>query len=168
MYLLIHAEIYPWFPIVTDFIAGHLRSQYLMELTMHVDGIFPVNMPHYHDDVIKWKHFPRYWPFVRGIHWLPVNSPHKGQWRGDLMLSFICAWINNREAGDLGRHRAHNDVIVMILHCYVYCYYGYYYGYEKGNLPATYKSTGFRSFFLDYRVSLMAVYPGRMLHVHVA
>ena len=27
-----------------------------------------------HDDVIKWKHFPRYWPFVRGIHrsrWIP-------------------------------------------------------------------------------------------------
>ena len=21
-----------------------------------------------HDDVIKWKHFPRYWPFMRGIH----------------------------------------------------------------------------------------------------
>ena len=34
---------------------------------------------HYHADVIKWKHFPRYWPFVRGIHRLPVNSPHKGQ-----------------------------------------------------------------------------------------
>ena len=32
-----------------------------------------------HDDVIKWKHFPRYWPFVRGIHRSPVNSPHKGQ-----------------------------------------------------------------------------------------
>ena len=31
-----------------------------------------------HDDVIKWKHFPRYWPFVRGIHRTPVNSPHKG------------------------------------------------------------------------------------------
>ena len=28
-----------------------------------------------HDDVIKWEHFPRYWPFVRGIHWSPVNSP---------------------------------------------------------------------------------------------
>ena len=28
-----------------------------------------------HDDVIKWKHFPRYWPFVRGIHRSPVNSP---------------------------------------------------------------------------------------------
>ena len=35
-----------------------------------------------HDDVIKWRHFPRYWPFVRGIHRSPVNSPHKGQWRG--------------------------------------------------------------------------------------
>ena len=30
-----------------------------------------------HDDVIKWKHFSRYWPFVRGIHRSPVNSPHK-------------------------------------------------------------------------------------------
>ena len=34
-----------------------------------------------HDDVIKWKHFPRYWPFVRGIHRSPVNSQHKSQWR---------------------------------------------------------------------------------------
>ena len=43
-----------------------------------------------HDDVIKWKHFPRHWPFVRGIHRPPVNSPHKGQWRGaffDLRLN---------------------------------------------------------------------------------
>ena len=30
-----------------------------------------------HDDVIKWKRFPRYWPFVWGIHRSPVNSPHK-------------------------------------------------------------------------------------------
>ena len=47
-----------------------------------------------HDDVIKWKHFPRYWPFLRGIHRSPVNSPNKGQWRGALMFSLICAWIN--------------------------------------------------------------------------
>ena len=47
-----------------------------------------------HDDVIKWKHFPRYWPFVRGIHRSPVNSPHKGQWRGALMLALISIWIN--------------------------------------------------------------------------
>ena len=37
-------------------------------------------------DVMKWKHFPRYWPFVRGIHRSPVDSPHKGQWRGALMF----------------------------------------------------------------------------------
>ena len=29
-----------------------------------------------HYGVIKWKHLPRYWPFVRGIHRSPVNSPH--------------------------------------------------------------------------------------------
>ena len=39
-----------------------------------------------HDHVIKWKHFPRYWPFVRRIHRSPVNSTHKGQWRGALMF----------------------------------------------------------------------------------
>ena len=72
-----------------------------------------------HADVIKWKHFPRYWPFLWGIHRSPVNSRHKGQWRGALMFSLICAWlngwVNNREASDLRRHRAHYDVIVMIL-----------------------------------------------------
>ena len=61
----------------------------------------------HHDDVIKWKHFPRYWPFVRRIHWPPVNSPHKGQWRRALMFSLICAWtngwVNNRGSGDLRR-----------------------------------------------------------------
>ena len=71
-----------------------------------------------HDDVIKWKHFPRYWPFVRGIHRSPVKSQHKGQWRGALMFSLICVWINgwvnNREAGDLRCNRAHYDVIVML------------------------------------------------------
>ena len=69
------------------------------------------------DDVIKWKHFSRYWPFVRGIHWSPVNSPHKGQWRGALMFPLIYAWINgwinNREAGDLRHHRTHYDITAM-------------------------------------------------------
>ena len=63
------------------------------------------------------RYFPRYWPFVRGIHRSPVNSPHKGQWRGALMFSFFCAWINgwvnNRGAGNLRRNRFHYDVIVM-------------------------------------------------------
>ena len=74
--------------------------------------ILMFNMMKYHDtlfpdDVIKWKHFTRYWPFVRGIHRSPVNSPHKGQWRWALMFSLICAWINgwvnNLEAIDWRR-----------------------------------------------------------------
>ena len=70
-----------------------------------------------HNDVIKWKYFPHYWPFVRGILWSPVNSPHKSQWRGTLIFSFICAWIigwvHTRDAGDLRRHRSHYGVNVM-------------------------------------------------------
>ena len=69
------------------------------------------------DDIIKWKHFLRYWPFVRGMHRSPVNSPHKDQCHGALMFSFICAWINgwiNKcEAGDLRRHLTHYDFTVM-------------------------------------------------------
>ena len=77
-----------------------------------------------HDGVLSWwRHqmetFPRYWPFVRGIHRPPVNSPHKGQWRGALMFCLICAWINgwvsNDKAGDLRRHRAHYDVTMMCM-----------------------------------------------------
>ena len=75
-----------------------------------------VNIDH-HDDVIKLKHFPRYWPFARGIHRSPVNSPHNDQWRGALVFSLICVWIkgweNNHDASDWRRYRTHYDVIVM-------------------------------------------------------
>ena len=78
-----------------------------------VDGNY-IAMCHFHDDAIKWKHFPRNWPFVWGIHGSPVNSPHKRQWREALMFSLICTWtsgwVNNGKAGDLRRHC---DVTVM-------------------------------------------------------
>ena len=79
-----------------------------------------------HDDTnYGWLHetssngniFSRYWPFVRGIHRSLANSPHKGQWRGALIFSLICVWINGRvindDAGDLRRYRAHYDIIAM-------------------------------------------------------
>ena len=82
-------------------------------------GISGTSFTNIHDDVIKWKQFPRYWPFLRGIHRCTVNSPHKGQWRGTLMFSLIyvsiTGWVNNRKAGDVRRYRAHYDVSVMIL-----------------------------------------------------
>ena len=47
----------------------------------------------------------------------PVNSSHKGQWRGDLMFSLICAWlngwVNDCESGGLRRLYTHYDVTVM-------------------------------------------------------
>ena len=59
----------------------------------------------WHDDVIKWKHFPRYSPFVRGNHRSSVNSP--AQW--PVTRSFGVFF----DLGDLRRHRAHYDGIVM-------------------------------------------------------
>ena len=77
-----------------------------------------------------WLHqmetFSGYWPFLRGIHRLLVNSPHKGQWRGALMFPSICAWINgwvkSCEAGDLRRHRTQYNVTVMIAKWQQYSY----------------------------------------------
>ena len=70
-----------------------------------------------HNDIIKWKHFPHYWPFVRGIL-------RCGQWRRTLMFSLICArtnsWANNGYAIDLRLPRAHCDVTVMDLKWYYY------------------------------------------------
>ena len=68
-----------------------------------------------------WRHqvetFPALLALCAGNSPVPVNSPHKDQWRGALMFSLICAWINdwvnNREAGDLRRHRGHYDLNVM-------------------------------------------------------
>ena len=59
------------------------------------------------------------------IHRSPVNSPHKGQWRGALMFSLICIWINglvnNREAGDLRCHHSHYDITIMCGDCWGHC-----------------------------------------------
>ena len=93
------------------------RSSATLILSMQDQLVLAFHLIMRHDDVIKWKHFPRYWPFVRGIHRSPLNSPHKGQWRGALMFSLNCAringWVNKRAAGDLRRYHAHYDVIVM-------------------------------------------------------
>ena len=68
-----------------------------------------------HDDV-KWKHFSRYWHFVRGIHrCIPLTkASHAELWC--FLWSASEHWVNNRYAGDLKRHRTLYDVIVK---CYV-------------------------------------------------
>ena len=70
-----------------------------------------------HDDVVKWKHFPRYWPFVRGIHrCIPrIKASDAELWCFIWSALWINGWVNNREAGDLRRHCSHYDVFVMSL-----------------------------------------------------
>ena len=55
----------------------------------YVDIDYSEHVRKIHDAVIKWKHFPRYCPFMRGIHRSPVNSPNNGQWGGALMFSLV-------------------------------------------------------------------------------
>ena len=55
-----------------------LLQYYMIEMSTTTT---PVTWSYYgrsivrHDDAMKWNHFPRYWPFVRGIHRSPANSP---------------------------------------------------------------------------------------------
>ena len=77
---------------------------------------------------------------------VPVNSPHKGQWRWALMFSLICAWINgwvnNREAGDLRRNRAHYDVNVLD-------FFGWHYV-IIGICRSSYYTHSFRKYFQTF------------------
>ena len=109
-----------WLSLYRPAVAGLLSSLCHIVIAFHALVHGALGAVILHGDVIKWKHFPRYWPVVRRIHRSPVNSLHKGQLRRALMFSLICAsingWANNREAGELKRHRAHYDVIVMDKH----------------------------------------------------
>ena len=109
-------------------ITKHLGATMFIKIEFHTDDKCNCNRNKLivdHQNISVWRpwwrhqveHFPHYWSFVGEIHRSTVNSPHIGQWRGALMFSLICVWINvwlnNREAGDLRRHRAHYDVTVM-------------------------------------------------------
>ena len=72
----------------------------------------------YHDDILKWKYFLHYWPFVRGIHQSLVDSPHKFQRCRALIFSLICAWtngwVNTGDAGDLRCYHAYYNITAMM------------------------------------------------------
>ena len=87
--------------------------------------------PFLYDDVIKLKHFPRYWPFVREIHWPPVNSPHKGQWRHNLnrpsevrcrcvKIVFVIAIY-----GLIVSHKKLNNTCIVLTSCLWTCFQRY-------------------------------------------
>ena len=73
-----------------------------MDQNLRWENCHLISSTDYHDDVIKWKHYPRYWP-----HRWPVVSLYKGQGHGALAFSLNCiwkkktGWANNRDADDL-------------------------------------------------------------------
>ena len=125
-YWLIISKVQFMYNLGTILVNGsHLIFYYIYLITVLLVSIYQcpkINMSTYkgllgHDDIIKSKHFPRYWHFVPGIHRSSVNSLHTGKWRRALMFSLISVcisgWVNNCEAGDLRCHCAHYDVTVM-------------------------------------------------------
>ena len=106
-----------WFRPIYSFAFPHFLQ--------HIEYKPGVTHMGHHDDVIKRKHFPRYWPFVRGM-----NSPTQRP----VTRSFDVFFENNHEAGDLRRYRAHYDMTSPWCLCCVWlrfgtgqCYY-YYFG----------------------------------------
>ena len=74
----------------------------------------------------RWKHFPRYWSFVRGILASPEDNPHKNAVMRifDLLLiNLKTCWIDDRVANDLKRHvtlmRRHSHPMHCV--CCAYC-----------------------------------------------
>ena len=60
-----------------------------------------------HDVVIKWKHFPRYWPFVRGIHrhpWIPPPPPTKASDAEFWCFLWSWGWWFERPSRSIWRH----------------------------------------------------------------
>ena len=96
---------------------------YGLNRVFHIDWWYP------HAYIQKWVwisvHHHSWWrhkmeTFSALLAFCTGNSPvqHKGQWRGALIFSLVCAWTNswanNGDAGYLRRYRTHYDVIVMI------------------------------------------------------
>ena len=84
----------------------------IMCISSHVDATIQ-------DDVIKWEHFPRYWPFVR---WIPLTKASDAElWCFFFDLRMKNGWENDRGAGNLKRHNVHYDVTVICDYKQFYC-----------------------------------------------
>ena len=85
-------------------------------LKLHFMQTYTTPSPYPHDDVIKLKHFPRNCHLCgefTGPRWSPRTKGSDAEFDVSLICVWINDWVNNREAGDLRRYRAHYDVIVM-------------------------------------------------------
>ena len=97
----------------------HDNGRGIPTVTKKLTGFWPLEL---HDDVIKWKHFPRYWPFCGELNshqWILLTEASNAEARRASMFSLIDTWtngwVNNQDASGLRCHRVHYDVTVMSL-----------------------------------------------------
>ena len=124
---MVHCGIWYWF--IVGYGTGALWDLWDWSISLTQIRLWMLNCTNtpYQKCIISpwWRHqmeiFSALLTLCAGNSPVPVNSPHKGQWLGALMFSLICAWIydwvNDRETGDLRRHRGHYDVNVMCNLC---------------------------------------------------
>ena len=111
--------IWVWFRVAFRL---HKNKTYTSKWRLQADIKYPIeasycctsetsrllNCRYSHDDIIKCTHLPRQWPFVRGIHRSPVDSPHKGHVTGTFDVPFLLirtdGWTNTRLTGNSRRH----------------------------------------------------------------
>ena len=81
---------------------------------------------HRHDDVIKWKHFSRYWPFLRGIHRSRVNSlAQRPVTRSFLVIFDLCRNKRlSKQSHPFWRHRNGVRCIYTYIYIYIYIFIG--------------------------------------------
>ena len=123
----LHARLRSFSNIASDWVTTQRRQWEALLENLLLTSIFIMStfiickhIPWGCCNVPWWRHqmeiFSALLAHCAGIHRSPVNSPHKGQWRGTLIFSLICAWIkcwvNNRDAGNVRRSGAHYDVTV--------------------------------------------------------
>ena len=97
-----------------------------------LDSVPPHTLEILHDDVVKWKNFPLCHPFVRRIHWPPLDSPHKGHWRGALMFLWSVpeqTVEKTIESRVLSRYLARFDV--TFLTNLIFWFSGYVHGFKR-------------------------------------
>ena len=105
-----------------------MKSRYqtndMQFLLMPCKHWMPLIVSHY--DVIKWKHFPHYRPFVREIHPSPVDPPYKGTvtWIIDISLLSVWTeyWTNTRLTTSSNRHDGHLTSPQWIMFCMTILY----------------------------------------------
>ena len=101
-----------------DYFCGTFFSQWKCYITSKYQETQRVVPFYQHDDVIKWKHFfrvtgPLCGEFT-GHRWIPLTKASDAEfWCFLWSAPWTNGGVNNRDADDLRRHRAHYDVIVM-------------------------------------------------------